>query len=123
MKKYREILTFLIILLITATALTQQFESSVYMNHRLIEDKDISILDTIEFKGWAMEEVYDRRVPDYVLRDIAIYQAKWNGGRSMEVQVLKEFYDSSTIEEVLEEFVFPFAHKTGQLPHFLLEGI
>jgi len=102
---------------------SQQFESSAYMSYRLIEDKDVTVLDTIEFSGWSIIEVYDRRIPEYTNAELAIYRASWLGGDSMEVHVLKEFFDDKSIEEVLEESVYPFVYKTGQLPHFLLEGI
>jgi hypothetical protein len=116
---------FLLLIFLTCSSygFAQQYESAVYMSRNLIEEKDFSVYDTVEFVGWTINEVYDRRVPDYVEADVAIYKVTWKDGSEMEIQILKEVFEDKSKDSVLNELVIPFAHKLGQLPFFLLNGL
>ena len=100
-----------------------QFESAVYMSHRLIGEKDTSILDTVEYIGWTYVNLYDRRILEYTLADVAIYRAFWNNGDSTEIHVHKDLTDQYSLEQILHLHALPFAYKMGQLPAFMLKGI
>lgn len=119
----RPILVSIIFFVCAINGFTQQFGSAVYMSANLIEEKDISVYDTVEFVGWTIQEVYDRRIPDYVQADVVIYKVSWKDGSEMEIQILKEVFEDKSKDSVLIELVIPFAYKIGQLPFFLLNGI
>lgn len=119
----RGILTFCIGLFLINFCCAQDFDNLVYLNPNIIGPKDVSVLDSITFDGWSIQEVYDRRLSNYTNTEVAIFKVFWKQSGDMEVHVLKELIDHSNQDSALNDYVQPYAYMVGQLPSFLLKGI
>ena len=81
----------------------------------IITDRDVTALISLEFTGRGIRTVFDRRPDDWVDIDAFLFDARFDNGHVIEVQVNPEFGDRSGAEEQAQRY----AAAVGRLPNSL----
>ena len=81
----------------------------------IITDLDVTALISLEFNGRGIRTVFDRRPDDWVDIDAFLFDARFDNGHVIEVQVNPEFGDRSGAEEQAQRY----AAAVGRLPNSL----
>jgi len=100
------------LILFTIPCVAQPFDGTIFLDPDIITDSDKTTFVSLSNTGQAARTMFDRRVDDWITVTPFLFNAKFDDGLSIEVQVNPEFKDSQTAEiEALK-----YAKVIGRLP-------
>lgn len=94
------------------------FWGTIFIDPNIVTDSDPSAFKSISFKGIGLREMYDRR-SSWVNLQAFLFEAQFDDGSIIEMQVNPEFNDQSIAEIEAKKY----AWLIGQLPVFLRKDI
>ncbi len=94
------------------------FWGTIFIDPNIVTDSDPSAFKSISYKGIELREMYDRR-SSWINLQAFLFEAKFDDGGIIEMQVNPEFKDKSLAEVEAKKY----ALLIGQLPAFLRKDI
>jgi hypothetical protein len=85
---------------------------STYVSPDIIQSRDPSSFQFLNHTGSGMRQVFDRRVDSYINLEMILFQARFQDGPGMEIQVNPEFGSAANAEVYAQTY----ANAVGQLP-------
>lgn len=95
------------------------FHGTIFISPDIITASDPTSFIGLTYQGKDQRQMFDRRVDDWVTLEAFLFDAEFNDGLSIEVQVNPEF---TTVENA-EEYAVKYAISIGQLPTALRVGV
>jgi len=95
------------------------FWGTIFIDPNIVTDSDYSAFKSISYKGRELREMFDRRPDDWIKLTPFLFEAKYEEGGIIEMQVNPEFNDESSAEIEARKY----AWLIGQLPAFLRKDI
>ncbi|MGB0420482.1 MAG: hypothetical protein ACPGL0_04860 [Limisphaerales bacterium] len=90
---------------------------TIFVNSELVTAKDPSCFQSMKADGMGLRTMYDRRIPGWSRQQAYLFQAAYDDGLNIEVQVNTEFGLSS------REVALEYARIIGQLPTALRKDV
>ncbi len=88
------------------------FGGTIFIDPDIITPEDPSTFVALEPTGRGLRTMYDRRVADWVQVEAFLFEATFDDGFTVEIQVNPEFATEAASRQVAEQFAGPI----GQLP-------
>jgi len=96
---------------------TPPLAGTIFMDANIINENDPSAFLTIRYLGTAQRQMFDRRV-GWVIAEPYVFEASYDDGLFIEVQVNAEFSEDEAAVEAAR-----YAWLYGQLPTLLRQGV
>ena len=93
------------------------YSDTLFVNSELVTAEDPSCFHSIKAEGMGTRTMYDRRIPGWSQQQAYLFQAAYDDGLNIEVQVNTEFGESSG------KVALEYARIIGQLPTALREDV
>jgi hypothetical protein len=101
--------------LLASTRAEPPFSGTIFIDPDIVTAADPTCFESLTAAGRGMRVMFDRRVNDWVNRNAFLFEARFDDGLRIEVQVNPEF----GTEDAARAEALRFMHATGQLPHAL----
>ncbi|MEM9142659.1 MAG: hypothetical protein AAGA86_06700 [Bacteroidota bacterium] len=95
------------------------FTATTFLDSDILTESDPTVFTGLSYIGQALRTMFDRRVNDWVTLEPFLFNAGYQDGLSIEVQVNPEFLDVDTAEVLAQKY----ARAIGQLPRALRRDI
>lgn len=95
------------------------FSGTILLDGDVITDQDLTSYLGMEFKGQENRQMYDRRVSEWIINKAFLFQARFDDGLEIEVQVNSEFQNESSALRVAEKYL----PSIGRLPNSLRQDV
>ena len=104
---------------ISKVQLDPPFDGTIFLNPDIITSSDPSTFTSLTYAGQAERTMFDRRVDDWITVIPFIFNANYDDGLSIEIQLNPEF---KNVEEA-EYHALKYAEVFGQLPTALRKDV
>ena len=94
------------------------YSGTVWMESNIITSDDPTTYESIEFDTQEVREIYDRRVDQWLEINVFVYEATFEGGQTVDMQVNPEFSRTDA-----ETYAIQYAKLAGQLPKSLFKEL
>lgn len=95
------------------------YSGTAFIMPNLITEADPTKFVAITDRGLESHNVFDRRVGDYVVMDVFVYEASYSDGRTIAFMVNPEFGDVDASRQQVSHYAPVF----GRLPNVLRRGL
>lgn len=95
------------------------YHGTIFINGNIMTDKDKSVFERIEPKESAKRRMFDRRVNKFIENEPFLFDAYYEDGLKIEIQVNSEFESADRAAELAEEYAKEF----GRLPKCLRTNV
>jgi hypothetical protein len=105
--------------LIGTVAVIPPFHGTIFIDPDIVTPEDPTSYESLIYSGRGNRVMYDRRVNNWTTRNAFLFDARFDDGLGIEVQVNPEF----ETEEAARQEALRYMHAIGQLPNALRRDV
>jgi hypothetical protein len=95
------------------------YHGTIFINGNIVTEEDRSVFERIESKNSAKRRMFDRRVNKFIENEPFLFDAFYEDGLMIEIQVNSEFESPERAAKLAEEYAIEF----GRLPKCLRTNV